>query len=381
MPPKSVYIHIPFCTNKCFYCDFNSFVTSNPQVVRDYLEALKLEMKRTFEEIQPETIETIFVGGGTPSYLNLEQMCFFLESVEKSLGSYLSSNWEFTMEANPGTTDLEKLKLMRSFGVNRLSFGVQSFDDDLLKRIGRIHDVPDVYRSIDNAVTAGFSNISVDLMFGLPDQTLEQFRASIEKAMQLPITHISSYGLKVEENTVFHSLYQKGQLPLPAEETELAMYLLLIELLEQHGFKQYEISNFAKPGMESRHNCTYWLNHDYYGLGAGAHGYVNGVRHVNAGPLAKYVEMAQSGLPRVEEFTVEPAEAMEDQLILGLRLIQGVDLARFERRFGRTVEQEFGEIVKEEIAKGMLAEQDGYLRLTKTALPLGNEVFARFLRG
>ncbi len=381
MPPKSVYIHIPFCTNKCFYCDFNSFVTSNPQVVRDYLEALKLEMKRTFEEIQPETIETIFVGGGTPSYLNLEQMRFFLESVEKSLGSYLSSNWEFTMEANPGTTDLEKLKLMRSFGVNRLSFGVQSFDDDLLKRIGRIHDVPDVYRSIDNAVTAGFSNISVDLMFGLPDQTLEQFRASIEKAMQLPITHISSYGLKVEENTVFHSLYQKGQLPLPAEETELAMYLLLIELLEQHGFKQYEISNFAKPGMESRHNCTYWLNHDYYGLGAGAHGYVNGVRHVNAGPLAKYVEMAQSGLPRVEEFTVEPAEAMEDQLILGLRLIQGVDLARFERRFGRTVEQEFGEIVKEEIAKGMLAEQDGYLRLTKTALPLGNEVFARFLRG
>lgn len=381
MPPKSVYIHIPFCTNKCFYCDFNSFVTSNPQVVRDYLEALKLEMKRTFEEIQPETIETIFVGGGTPSYLNLEQMCFFLESVEKSLGSYLSSNWEFTMEANPGTTDLEKLKLMRSFGVNRLSFGVQSFDDDLLKRIGRIHDVPDVYRSIDNAVTAGFSNISVDLMFGLPDQTLEQFRASIEKAMQLPITHISSYGLKVEENTVFHSLYQKGQLPLPAEETELAMYLLLIELLEQHGFKQYEISNFAKPGMESRHNCTYWLNHDYYGLGAGAHGYVNGVRHVNAGPLAKYVEMAQSGLPRVEEFTVEPAEAMEDQLILGLRLIQGLDLARFERRFGLTVEQEFGEIVKEEIAKGMLVEQDGYLRLTKTALPLGNEVFARFLRG
>lgn len=381
MPPKSVYLHIPFCTNKCYYCDFNSFVTSNPQIVWDYLDALRMEMKRTFEQAPPDEIDTIFVGGGTPSYLNIEQMKYFLESVEQHLGKHLSSQLEFTMEANPGTTDLEKLKLMRSFGVNRLSFGVQSFDDELLKQIGRIHDVPTVYQSVDNAVAAGFNNISVDLMFGLPNQTMEQFDTSIEKAMQLPLTHVSSYGLKVEENTLFHTLYQKGKLPLPEEETELQMYLLLIEKLAKHGFEQYEVSNFAKPGRESKHNCTYWLNNDYYGLGAGAHGYVRGMRHANAGPLAKYVELAQTQLPRVEEFAVPQHEAMEDQMILGLRLIQGVDLARFEQRFGRTVEQEFGVIVDEEIAKGMLAIQDGFLRLTKKALPLGNEVFARFLRG
>lgn len=381
MPPKSVYLHIPFCTNKCYYCDFNSFVTSNPQIVWDYLDALRMEMKRTFEQAPPDEIDTIFVGGGTPSYLNIEQMKYFLESVEQHLGKHLSSQLEFTMEANPGTTDLEKLKLMRSFGVNRLSFGVQSFDDELLKQIGRIHDVPTVYQSVDNAVAAGFNNISVDLMFGLPNQTMEQFDTSIEKAMQLPLTHVSSYGLKVEENTLFHTLYQKGKLPLPEEETELQMYMLLIEKLAKHGFEQYEVSNFAKPGRESKHNCTYWLNNDYYGLGAGAHGYVRGMRHANAGPLAKYVELAQTQLPRVEEFAVPQHEAMEDQMILGLRLIQGVDLARFEQRFGRTVEQEFGVIVDEEIAKGMLAIQDGFLRLTKKALPLGNEVFARFLRG
>ncbi|MGD8189008.1 radical SAM family heme chaperone HemW [Brevibacillus ginsengisoli] len=381
MPPKSVYLHIPFCTNKCYYCDFNSFVTSNPQIVWDYLDALRKEMTRTFEETPPDEINTIFVGGGTPSYLELDQMRYFLESVEQHLGKHFSSKLEFTMEANPGTTDLEKLKLMRSFGVNRLSFGVQSFDDELLKKIGRIHDVPTVYQSIDNAVAAGFDNISVDLMFGLPNQSLEQFNTSIEKAMQLPLTHISSYGLKVEENTLFHTLYQKGKLPLPEEETELEMYLLLIEKLAQHGFEQYEVSNFAKAGMESKHNCTYWLNNDYYGLGAGAHGYVGGMRHVNAGPLAKYVELAQENLPRVEEFAVPLNEAMEDQMILGLRLIQGVDLARFAKRFGRTMEQEFGEIVEEEIVKGMLEIHDGFLRLTKKALPLGNEVFARFLRG
>jgi oxygen-independent coproporphyrinogen-3 oxidase len=284
------------------------------------------------------------------------------------------------MEANPGTTDRDKLALMRSLGVNRLSFGVQSFNNDLLKRLGRIHDVQDVYRSIDNALAVGFTNLSIDLMFGLPDQTEEIFRQTLEMAFQLPTAHFSAYSLKVEENTLFHTLYQKGQLPLPSEEAEWNMYMMLIEQMEKHGYRQYEISNFAKPGMESRHNKTYWLNDEYYGIGAGAHGYVNRQRHVNAGPLAVYLQMCKTGLPRVEQFAVSDQEAMEDQMILGLRLRQGVELARFERRFGRTVEQEFGGIVQEEMAKGMLEEANGFLRLTKKGLPLGNEVFARFLR-
>ncbi len=380
MAPQSVYIHIPFCTNKCYYCDFNSFVTNNPQLIWDYLEALKREMERTFAEQPVEKVKTVFVGGGTPTFLNLEQMRFFLETVQAQLGSFWTSDLEFTMEANPGTTDREKLSLMRELGVNRLSFGVQSFDNALLKRLGRIHDTDDVDRSIDNAVAAGFENLSIDLMFGLPDQTEEIFRHTLERAFQLPTTHFSAYSLKVEENTLFHTLYQKDQLPLPSEESELAMYLMLIEEMERHGYRQYEISNFAKTGKESRHNKTYWLNDAYYGLGAGAHGYVNGQRHVNAGPLPIYLQMCKEGLPRVEQFTVSRQEAMEDQMILGLRLREGVDLNRFAERFGVTAEQEFGEIIESEIAKGNLERVDGHLRLTKQALPLGNEVFARFLR-
>lgn len=380
MMPQSVYIHIPFCTNKCFYCDFNSFVTNNPQLVWDYLEALDKEMERTFSKQPPERVKTIFVGGGTPTFLDHAQMRRFLESVQSHLGKYWTGDLEFTMEANPGTTDVEKLRIMRELGVNRLSFGVQSFDNALLKRLGRIHDTDDVYRSIDNAKSVGFENLTIDLMFGLPDQTMEIFRETLEKAFALGTTHFSAYSLKVEENTLFHTLYQKDQLPLPSEETELAMYLLLIEEMEKRGYSQYEISNFAKPGFESKHNKTYWLNEEYYGLGAGAHGYVSGERHVNAGPLAIYMQMSKDGLPRVEQFGVPREDAMEEQMILGLRLREGVDLSRFAERFGVSVHEVFGNIIEEETAKGMLEQQDGCLRLTRKGLPLGNEVFARFLR-
>lgn len=380
MAPNAVYIHIPFCTNKCYYCDFNSFVTNNPQLVWDYLEALRREMTLTFQQNPPEKIKTIFVGGGTPTYLDQEQMALFLGIVNEHLAPYFSDDLEWTMEANPGTTDLEKLKLMRSSGVNRISFGVQSFQSDLLKRIGRIHDVDEVYQSVNNAVQTGFDNISIDLMFGLPDQTMEVFAQSLQKAMELPITHLSSYGLKVEENTLFHTLYQKDKLPLPTEDTELEMYLLLIETLEKHGMSMYEISNFAKPGKQSRHNKTYWLNQDYYGIGAGAHGYMNGRRHVNAGPLAVYTRMAMEGSPRVEEFEVTQKEAMEEQMILGLRLREGVDLETFANRFGRTVQDEFGEPLEQELQKGMIEIVDQHVRLTPKGLPLGNEVFAAFLR-
>jgi oxygen-independent coproporphyrinogen-3 oxidase len=303
-----------------------------------------------------------------------------LETVQTYLGPYMAADIEFTMEANPGTTDVEKLRIMHELGANRLSFGVQSFDNALLKRLGRIHDTDDVYRSIDNAREVGFHNISIDLMFGLPDQTIDIFRQTLDKAFALGTTHFSSYSLKVEENTLFHTLYQKDQLPLPSEDTELAMYLLLIEEMEKRGYQQYEISNFAKAGFESKHNKTYWLNDEYYGLGAGAHGYVRGQRHVNAGPLAIYMQMIREGLPRVEQFAVPREDAMEEQMILGLRLREGVDLARFADRFGVSVHDVFGSIVKEESDKGMLEERDGFLRLTKQGLPLGNEVFARFLR-
>jgi oxygen-independent coproporphyrinogen-3 oxidase len=376
---QAVYIHIPFCTNKCYYCDFNSYVTKNPRLVWDYLDALDREMAETVRHVPPQEIKTIFVGGGTPTFLDAKQMAYFLETVARHF-SNRSKDIEFTMEANPGTTDMEKLKVMREGGVNRISFGVQSFNDELLKRIGRIHDSEQVLRSLTNAKEAGFVNISIDLMFGLPDQTEKLFQETLDKAFALDLPHFSSYSLKVEENTLFHTLYEKDQLPLPTEDEEVAMYERLMEQMERRGYRQYEISNFARPGWESRHNMTYWRNEYYYGIGAGAHGYVNGTRHVNAGPLAQYMQLVQEkGLPRVEQFEVSPAEAMEDHMIMGLRMMRGVSESEFERRYKTTLKEQFGPVIDELTGLGLLAWSEDRIHLTKRGIPLGNEVFARFL--
>ncbi|WP_047151386.1 radical SAM family heme chaperone HemW [Aneurinibacillus tyrosinisolvens] len=376
---KAVYIHIPFCTNKCFYCDFNSFVTKNPQLVWDYLYALEKEMEETVKRNPATGIETIFVGGGTPTFLDVPQMKYFLDAVARHFPDR-SRTIEFTMESNPGTTDPEKLQIMKDGGVNRISFGVQSFNDELLQRIGRIHDSAQVYESIKNAKKVGFDNISIDLIFGLPDQTVDMFQNTLDKAFSLDLPHFSSYSLKVEENTLFHTLYEKDQLPLPTEEEEVAMYELLMEQMEKKGYRQYEISNFARPGFESRHNMTYWRNEHYYGLGAGAHGYVNGNRHVNAGPVQQYIQLVnEQGLPRIESFPISQIEQMEDHMIMGLRMMDGVSAHGFYERYHVGLEEKFGEVIKGLVDLQLLEWKEGRLRLTKRGIPLGNEVFARFL--
>jgi oxygen-independent coproporphyrinogen III oxidase len=377
--PHSVYIHIPFCTNKCYYCDFNSFVTQNPQLVWDYLDALKAELAETVKRYPPALIKTIFVGGGTPTFLDAKQMNYFLGYVNELFPNQ-SADIEFTMEANPGTTDLEKLRIMRQHGVNRLSFGVQSFNNDLLKRIGRIHDVNQVLTSIENAKMAGFKNISIDLIFGLPGQTVEMFQKTLDQAFALDLQHFSAYSLKVEENTLFHVLYEKDQLELPIEEEEVAMYQLVRDEMTKHGYHQYEISNFARSGYESRHNKTYWKNEEYFGLGAGAHGYVNGRRHVNAGPLQHYMQLVrEKALPRVEEFPVSKQEAMEEFMIMGLRLMEGVSGEEFKRRYGTELGDVFGKQVQELTKLGLIRTAGDHIHLSETGIPLGNEVFVRFL--
>ncbi|MBO8171430.1 MAG: oxygen-independent coproporphyrinogen III oxidase [Bacillaceae bacterium] len=378
-PPGAVYIHIPFCTNKCYYCDFNSFVTRDEQIIWDYLYALDREMEETVRQVPPQKISTIYVGGGTPSYLSPEQMAYFLDSVSRHFPR-LERDYEFSMEANPGTTDPAKLNVMKAGGVNRISFGVQTFNDELLKRIGRIHDRRQVYESIENAVNAGFDNISIDLMFGLPGQTLDHLKDAVERAVQLPIRHLSAYSLKVEENTHFYHLYEKGKLPLPSEQEELDMYLWLMDELNARRFKQYEISNFANPGFESRHNITYWLNEFYYGIGAGAHGYVAGRRHVNAGPLNMYLEKVKTeGLPRVEEFAVSERESMEDFMIMGLRMLEGVRFDRFYHRYGQGMREVFAEPLGRLREQGLIVMDTSSVRLSEKGIPLGNEVFAAFL--
>lgn len=376
-PPEAVYIHIPFCTNKCFYCDFNSYVLKD-QPVMDYLHALDREMELTVKNTPPGVIKTIFVGGGTPTVLKPDEMAYFLQSIRRHFPQW-DENIEFSMEANPGTTDIEKLRVMKEGGVNRVSFGVQAFQNELLSGIGRIHNVDDVYRSLENARAVGLTNLSVDLMFGLPNQTVDMLRESIAKALELNLPHYSIYSLKVEENTLFHTLFNKNKLPLPSEEDELAMYLLLMETMEAAGYTQYEISNFAKPGMESRHNITYWRNEDYYGLGAGAHGYVGRQRHMNIKGVNPYIEASRSGLPRLDSFPISEQEAMEDFMMVGLRMREGVSDTAFRSQFGKPLTEVFGASLHKLLQAGLLEQEGGSYRLSKQGILFGNDVFAEFV--
>ncbi|WP_379135080.1 radical SAM family heme chaperone HemW [Paenibacillus sp. sgz500958] len=376
-PPEAVYIHIPFCTNKCFYCDFNSYVLKD-QPVMDYLHALDREMELTVRENPPGMIKSIFVGGGTPTVLKPDEMEYFLKSIRRHFPNF-SPDIEFSMEANPGTTDKDKLQVMKDGGVNRVSFGVQAFQNELLSGIGRIHNVDDVYRSLENARAVGLNNLSVDLMFGLPNQTVEMLGESIKKALELDLPHYSIYSLKVEENTLFHTLFNKNKLPLPNEEDELQMYLLLMSSMEAAGYRQYEISNFAKPGQESRHNITYWRNEDYYGLGAGAHGYAKRQRHVNIKGVNPYIEASRKGLPRLDTYSITREEAMEDFMMVGLRMRDGVTDSAFQAQFGQSMEEVFGKPLHKMLSAGLLEHESGVYRLSKQGILFGNDVFGEFV--
>lgn len=379
MEPKSVYLHIPFCSHKCHYCDFTAYVVDGQPVDR-YIDALANEMRIATQETPPPEIETIFVGGGTPTILNPEQMKRFLYSIRTFFPNW-SEQMEFTMEANPGTVTKELLQIMKAGGVNRLSFGAQTFDDDLLKGIGRIHDAEEIIKSFYLAREVGFSNISLDLMFGLPKQTVGDVEDALKRALQLAPEHFSCYSLKVEEGTLFHHLYERNQLPLADEEEELAMYQLIREVLPSHGYQQYEVSNFARPGKESKHNSTYWKNNRYYGLGAGAHGYIGTQRHANVRGITPYLEsLEQNRLPIASIHEVSQEEEQENFMILGLRLMEGIERSEFQRRYGAAVE----EVYKEEIEK---LEQQEFIKvtenrifLTERGLLYGNNVFAEFIK-
>ncbi len=375
---RAVYIHIPFCSNKCHYCDFNTYVLKG-QPVEDYLEALGREMALTFSTVQTDDVKTIFVGGGTPTALTPSQMETFLAMVKRYVKPW-SPHIEFTMEANPGSTDIDKLRVMKDGGVNRLSFGVQTFDPVLLKAIGRIHTVDEVYESINLAREVGFSNISIDLIFGLTNQTLNHIEDSLRKSFELGLQHFSIYSLKIEENTPFHTLYEKNQLPLPHEDDELAMYELIMKEMAEHGYNQYEISNFAKQDFDSKHNTTYWRNEDYYGLGAGAHGYINGNRHVNLKGIKEYIDGSKvDRLPRLDSFMVDQTESMEDFMMVGLRLLQGINDQRFQDRYQQSFFDVFAIPIQANVDKGLLEREGDILKLSKKGILFGNDVFASFI--
>lgn len=347
------------------------------QPVEEYLQALEKEMELSVKNDR-DILDTVFVGGGTPTALDEKQLEKLAMSIHKQLN--INSKTEYTFEANPGDLSKEKLAILKNYGVNRLSFGVQTFNDELLKRIGRTHRAKDVFESIEAAKTVGFENISIDLIYSLPGQTNKDFIESIKTALSLGLVHYSGYSLIIEPKTVFYNLMQKGKLPVPGEDAEAEMYETLMEQMELHGLKQYEISNFAVPGFESRHNLTYWNNEEYYGFGAGAHGYVKGVRQSNFGPLKKYMDPLSNGeLPIMDAHQVTLEERMEEEMFLGLRKSEGVSILQFQEKFNEDPLRLFSEQIQEWAAKGLLKIQDERIFLTRQGRLLGNEVFQSFI--
>ena len=370
--PTSAYVHIPFCTQICYYCDFSKVFIKN-QPVDSYLEHLIEE----YDSYDIKKLRTLYIGGGTPTALSAPQLAFLLEKLTDKLDlSYLE---ELTIEANPGDLDEEKIAVLKDSPVNRVSLGVQTFNDRMLKQIGRSHLEKDIYENIANLKKAGFDNISIDLIYALPKQTMEDVKTNVAKAIALDIPHMSLYSLILENHTVFMNRMRRGKLPLPKEDLEAEMFDYIIAELEKAGFEHYEISNFSKPGFESRHNLMYWDNAEYYGIGAGASGYVDGVRYKNHGPIRHYLQAVEAGNARVQEEVLTLKEKMEEEMFLGLRKKSGVSKKRFEEKFGLSFEDQYGVVVSELTEQGLLVTDRDIVRMTKQGLFLGDTVAEKFI--
>ena len=370
--PTSAYVHIPFCTQICYYCDFSKVFIKN-QPVDSYLEHLLEE----FRSYDIQKLSTLYIGGGTPTALSASQLEVLLDGLTKHLD--LSVLEELTIEANPGDLDADKIAVLKNSPVNRVSLGVQTFDNKMLKKIGRSHLEKDIYENIDRLKLAGFDNISIDLIYALPGQTMDQVKENVAKAISLDIPHMSLYSLILENHTVFMNRMRRGKLPLPKEELEAEMFEYIIAELERAGFEHYEISNFSKLGFESRHNLMYWDNAEYYGIGAGASGYVNGIRYKNHGPIRHYLNAVEAGNARITEEHLSQREQMEEEMFLGLRKKSGVSMARFEEKFGRSFDGLYGEIVKDLVQQGLMQIDGDRVRMTKRGLFLGDTVAERFI--
>lgn len=370
--PRAAYVHIPFCTQICHYCDFSKVFIKN-QPVDDYLRALLAEI-RAYE---PGPVDTLYIGGGTPSALSASQLEFLLEGLASIFD--MSQVQEWTLEANPGDLSQDKIEVMANAGLNRISLGVQTFNDRELRQIGRMHQEKDIYDNIDRLKVAGFHNISIDLIYALPNQTMEQVKTNVQKALALDIPHMSLYSLILENHTVFMNRMRRGQLNLPQEDLEVDMFHYIINSLKEAGYDHYEISNFCRPGYESRHNLMYWDNAEYYGLGAGASGYLNGVRYRNHGPIRHYLNAVEAGNARVYEEKLSLKEQMEEELFLGLRKRAGVSIQRFEQKFQRSFEDIYGAIVAQMLEEGLLIREGDRLRTSQKGLFLGDTVAERFI--
>ena len=392
--PLSLYVHIPFCETKCPYCDFNTYARIE-SLIPEYVAALNTETLLWAEMLGHPRIETVFFGGGTPSYLPAEDIASILGTVQD--GFDLAPDAEVTLESNPDDFAEPKLAAYLECGVNRLSIGVQSLDDELLKLLGRRHSAEQAVHAYTMAQKAGFDNVSVDLMYGLPNQTEAHWRSTLDGVSELGPSHVSMYCLTLEGGTPMEQQASSGQLPTPDEDLAADMYLMAQARMEHQSYRHYEISNWARPGFESLHNLTYWRNGRYLGVGPGAHSYLDSLRFYNLKSPREYVRLmkgelsppatdvaalsahALEGVPVVE--TVEEIDQrleMAETLMMGLRLDVGISIDDFAARFGVTPTQVYCDTIDDLASLGLLEGTDGALRLTPRGRMLGNEVFSRF---
>lgn len=358
---KSLYVHIPFCSHMCYYCDFAKRRYDETLADR-YLEALNKEADR----IEQKSFDTVYIGGGTPSSLSCRQLERLFEIIER-----FEVKGDFTFEINPESFDREKAEILKKHGVNRVSIGLQSFNERILKEAGRVHDDKDIDRTFECLDRCGITNRSIDLMYGFESETLEELEKDIEKAVRMDVTHISIYELEVHENTV---LGKRGYRNCD-EETSYLMYMLIREKLPEYGFVQYEISNFAKEGYQSEHNRTYWHYDDYTGIGIAAAGKENHVRYENVRELKKYL----SGVYCEDHLPLSEEDERFEAVMMGLRLIEGIDLKKYQEKYGCDLLEHYSEAVSKHLANGNLIVNDGKLCLSDKGIYVMNDILVDFM--
>lgn len=375
-----IYVHIPFCKQKCSYCDFPSYEGLG-DYYDQYVTALVEEIHvwtKTYPESASRQVVTLYAGGGTPSELNLKQW----QSIMDAIGSHfrLATDAEITLEANPHDLTLDYLQGLRDLGFNRISFGIQSFQPELLALLRRGHTKEDALAAVPLAREAGFKNVSIDFIYGLPKQTMKDLEESLNYATTLGVDHVSIYGLQLEEGTLLKREVDAKRITLPDEDTVEAMYDYVIEGLQSRGFERYEISNFAKHGAYSRHNTRYWQYVDYLGFGSGAHSFYGGVRRFNKAYVVPYIQDLMAGTLPVEDMEIiDDHRHREDYTFLALRTKWGIDEGDFEARFGESLTSIYGEVLTSLMAKQLLIYDHGHYRLTPLGAKHGNYVFAQFI--
>ena len=370
-----LYIHMPFCKAKCYYCDFVSYANKE-KLIKEYVEALIKEMKHI--NLSKYSIQTVYIGGGTPSLIDNES----ISKIMDNLRFFVADNAEITIEINPGTANKEKLKKYKEIGINRLSIGLQSADNELLSEIGRIHKYEDFLNVYNEARNIGFRNINVDLMLGLPNQDLKKLEESVKEVITLSPEHISIYSLILEENTKLYDMVMNEELKLPDEAIERKMYWNVKKMLENEGYIHYEISNFAKEGYKSRHNSDCWEQKEYIGIGVSSHSYLNNKRYSNSESVEEYIKNINNN-DFDKNITIHEEQTKEDKqkeyMILGLRKINGVNITKFKNKFGENpiflYRQELNKLVQEEL----IEIYDNNIKLTDKGLDLANVVWEEFI--